>query len=68
MSKKQADAAGLSPRFKVVQIGAERALGNWRVPPHALGQIFGQQTGQKAVRFGGIDEGIDDLINPHFAQ
>jgi hypothetical protein len=67
MGKKQADAASLSPRLKIVQIGAERALGNWRVPLHALGQVSGQQTGQKAVRFGGINEGIDDLINPHFA-
>ena len=58
----------LSPRLKVIRINAERALGQRRVPPFALGQIFGQQAGQKVVRFGGVDEGVDELVNPHFAQ
>lgn len=38
------------------------------MPSFTLGQIFGQQTGQESVRFDGVNEGVDEPVNPHFAE
>lgn len=58
----------LSSSLKIIRFRAEFALGKRRIPQLTFGQIFDQETGQKAVCFFRVDEGVDEIVNPHFAQ
>jgi hypothetical protein len=58
----------LSPRRKVIRVSAERAPGKRRVSQLTLGQTFNQKASEKTVRFLGVDECVDGIVNPHFAE
>lgn len=58
----------LGSSLKIIRFRAEFALGKRRIPELTFGQIFHQETGQKAVCFFRADESVDKIVNPHFAQ
>jgi len=58
----------LGSSLEIIRFRAEFALGKRRIPQLAFGQIFDQETGQKAVCFFRVDEGVGEIVNPYFAQ